>query len=234
MIECFKIYKSFAKQNVLSGASLKIRQSELSLLVGSNGCGKSTLLKIIMGLVKQDSGKITFNGKGLDDIGDSYKAHISYLPQDNDIFGDMIVKDIEDLFLNIKKIQHPSNTLRSLFDIRSFESMKFSNLSGGMKQKFLLSLVFVTEPNLVILDEPFLSLDQKSIRTLIGFLKEVKKQKAILITSHYFNQLESLVDSVLIMSDGQIILDSTVNESHGNKDLRSLKGGIFNLFDEYV
>ena len=103
-----------------------------------------------------------------------------------------------------------------------------------MKQKFLLSLVFVTEPNLVILDEPFLSLDQKSIRTLIGFLKEVKKQKAILITSHYFNQLESLVDSVLIMSDGQIILDSTVNESHGNKDLRSLKGGIFNLFDEYV
>ncbi|MBT89603.1 MAG: hypothetical protein CMN79_03830 [Spirochaetales bacterium] len=234
MIECFQIYKSFTKQDVLSGVNLKVRQNELSLLMGPNGCGKSTLLKIIMGLVNQDSGKIISNGKDVDDIGDSYKAHISYLPQDNDIFGDMIVKDIEDLFLNIKKIQQPSNVLRSLFDIRSFESIKFSNLSGGMKQKFLLSLVFITEPNLVMLDEPFVSLDQKSTKTLIGFLEEAKKQKTILITSHYFNKLEPLVDNILIMNNGQIILDSSIKELHANKDSRNLEGGISNLFDEYV
>ena len=145
-----------------------------------------------------------------------------------------MVKDIENLFLKIRKIHKPNKILYDIFEVDSFKSVKFSNLSGGMKQKFLLSLTFMTEPELIMLDEPFASLDLKSTKILINYLQKIKKQKTILMISHYFNKLGPLVDNILIMNNGKIVLNSSIDELHTNKELSDIEDRIFDLFDEYV
>jgi len=234
MIKCQGIEKKFNENIVLGGLDLHVPENRISLLVGTNGCGKSTLLKIIASLVKEDKGEIYFSGKNKNSNPTQYKKDLSYLPQEINIFDQMTIRDIEDFYLSINNILNPNIVLRDIFKINTFDNKTFSSLSGGMKQKFMLSLIFMKNPKIIILDEPFNSLDIKAINDLTDYLVSLKRQKTILIASHYFNKLESLVDKLFIMDEGIIVQEENLSSSNSDKTNINLDRSVSSFFKNYV
>ena len=169
LIQFENVYKRFGANQVLNGANLDIFQGEITTIIGKSGMGKSVLLKHIIGLLKPDSGKILFQGQALSEMKraeiDSLKAKLSYMFQDTALFDSMSV--YENVALPLKEatsLQKGEIRTRvwdkmKLFDLEGIDEKYPSQLSGGMKKRVALARALVTEPEIVLFDEPTTGLD---------------------------------------------------------------------------
>lgn len=205
------LFVNYGKHFVLKDINFNVYAQDRLVLMGPNGAGKSTLLSALVGLVKPEQGKVLFKGR---EVGFQHTAetsqHIGFLPQDPNalLFAETVTEELE---ITLKNHQLPIRAdqiqqLLSQLNIASKASMYPRDLSTGEKQRVALGAVVVTQPEMIILDEPTRGLDQKTKAALLELLLEWNRNgKTILLVTHDVEFAAGLATRVLILEDGQLV-----------------------------
>jgi Cu-processing system ATP-binding protein len=232
LIEIKSLKKSFDKNIVLKGIALTLGSGSIVAIMGPNGSGKTTLLKCVLGLVKPDSGEIKV--KGLDiTSGSEYRKFIGYMPQTPRYPENLKVKE---LIKMLKDISGGNNSydeeLIEELKLEKIYNKQFGTLSAGTKQRVSSSLAFLFNREIVILDEPTAGLDPVSAEMVKEkIVKEKNNGKLVIITSHITSEVEKLAERLIFLLEGNIHLDSPVEElkkSTGETDLNKAIAKLMN------
>lgn len=210
MIEVIDISKSFRRKNVLDGISFKLNKGEITALLGINGVGKSTTLKIIMGLIKQDKGKVLVDGEELtyDNL-----DKLAFIPDIKNTFRGMRIRES---FEYMECFYNNWNKKKAYEMLEGFElnkEDKLDKLSKGNLAKAKIILGFAQEAEYILMDEPFSGIDiftrEDILESLINYINE---DNGILITTHEIAEIEGVADRVLLINEGSIKADFYVED----------------------
>jgi len=204
-----RISKSFSSALVVDSISFDVRQGEILGLIGPNGAGKTTTIRMIMDIIKPDSGEICVLGERLSAI---TKKRIGYLPEERGLYRKLKVIDSLIYLASLKGIashdaRNRAEELLKRIDMLPHKNKKIEELSRGMGQfiQFLASIIH--NPQLVILDEPFAGLDPVNTEILKEIILELRNEgKAIILSTHRMNEVEELCDRIFMMNRGQNVL----------------------------
>ena len=194
--------------------NFSIEDREYVVILGKSGAGKSMTAKILAGIEKPDNGKITLNGKDVTNLPPERRG-ISYLPQKNTLFPHMTVLENLEFPFKVRK-QKPDREkikeISSRFGIEKILSRNPSNISGGEAQRVALARAILSNPEVIILDEPLNSLDFSSKVELIEFLKKVKGDRTVIHITHDPVEARSLADRIFHMESGKILFSGSWEE----------------------
>lgn len=209
-----KFYGNFCAVNNLN---LTINQSEVLGLLGPNGAGKTTTLRIITGFLQPDQGKVIIKDLKLPDQATAAKKIIGYLPESAPLYKNMLVFDYLHYAAQIRKIPPGQQLARitSVADICSLNNIMhkpIGTLSKGLKQRVGLAYVLLHDPEILILDEPTSGLDPNQILEIRSLIKEIGKQKTVILSTHILSEAESTCDRMVIINQGKIVADGTPEE----------------------
>ncbi|MBF1097284.1 MAG: ATP-binding cassette domain-containing protein, partial [Riemerella sp.] len=183
-LQITNLTKKFGEQTALNNINLSIEKNEIVGLLGPNGAGKSTLMKSITGVVKIDEGEILFNDKDITQYPIKSKKNIGFLPENNPLYQEMFVKEYLNFVADIHKI--PSERIDEVIELVGItpeKSKKISQLSKGYKQRVGLAQAILHQPDLLILDEPTNGLDPNQIIEIRNVIKEIGKEKTIILST---------------------------------------------------
>lgn len=238
MIRIENINKKFKKLQALDTISATFSSGQVIALIGPNGSGKTTLIKSILGMVKPDSGKIYVNDEMINGS-PLYRSQIGYMPQIGRYPDNMKVGQLFSMLQQIRKVSEKNldKELIDAFNLNAIFDKPMRTLSGGTRQKVSAAIAFLFNPGILILDEPTAGLDPLSSEILKDkILREKKKNKLILITSHILSDLEELATHIMYMQEGKSVFVKeleTLQEETGEIKLskaiaRMMKGESFN------
>lgn len=212
MITISQLHKSYDLLNVLKGIDLKIPEGKITYIVGPNGSGKTTLIKILLGLVKNYSGRIYVNGNEIDGES-SYRSQIGYMPQHASFPENLTVKHVFELVKELRnRYEDLDEELIAKFYLSKELNKRVKTLSGGTLQKVSAALAFLFKPSILILDEPTAGLDPVSSSILKDKIKtENNAGKTILFTSHIVSELEDLAENIIFLLDGNIYFNGSLD-----------------------
>ena len=205
--------KRFGRLQALSDINICFNPGDCIALIGPNGCGKTTLIKSILGMVLPDSGNITMLGSDTRKS-PAYRATIGYMPQIGRYPENMNIGQVLAMVRAMRGENEPTDdTLYQRFGLQELLHKRMGTLSGGTRQKVSACLAFRFDPPLLILDEPTAGLDPVSAEIL---KEEIQRRlgcgKTVLITSHQLSDLDDLVNRIILMQDGRIVFDKSVDE----------------------
>jgi len=196
LISLKKVSKKFKDKIILSNINLSVSEGDILGIVGASGSGKSVLMKILIGFLKQTSGKV------------DKKAKIGFSIQNNSLYENLTLKQNLYYFSSMYEVNNKKEKVQTLLKNLSLEGYKnvlVSKLSGGTKKRADIACALLNEPDILILDEPFTGLDSLLINRLITFLKNLNKEGAtIIVFSHRINYVESLCKNFMFVGDGKI------------------------------
>jgi len=218
MIKIENVSKTFGTKKAVNNLNLNINSGEIFGFLGPNGAGKSTTIKMIVGMLKQDTGKITIDGIDTLENPIESKRKFAYVPDNPDIYDTMTGRGylnfIADVFemeesLRVKKIMEYSD----IFEMTGNLDTLISSYSHGMKQKIVLIGALIHEPELLILDEPMVGLDAKSSFRLKNIMRErADEGKTVFFSTHVMEVAEKLCDRIAIINKGELIARGTLEE----------------------
>ena len=215
-LQVINLTKKFGEQTALNNININIDKSEIIGLLGPNGAGKSTLMKSIVGALKIDEGEIIFNGKNISEYEIESKKNIGFLPENNPLYLEMYVKEYLQFVANIHKISEARvDEVIELVGITPEKSKKIGQLSKGYKQRVGLAQAIIHQPDLLILDEPTNGLDPNQILEIRNVVKEIGKEKTVLLSTHIMQEVEALCTRVILIHQGNIIQDCNIEEFKG-------------------
>ena len=221
MIEIKNLCKSYGKLKVLQDVSVKFERGMVVSVIGPNGSGKTTMSKCILGMALPDSGDILLNGKSVLKQHD-YRSQIGYMPQIGRYPENMKIRQVISMMKDIRKeVKQLDEELVGLYGLEQMYDKRMGTLSGGTKQKVSAALAFMFNPAILILDEPTAGLDPISAEILKSkILKEKKKGKLILITSHIMSEIEEVADDVMCLVDGNLKFFESIRaiKEHANEE----------------
>ena len=205
MFKVSEIKKSFKNKEVLKGVSFTIEEGDKIALLGNNGAGKSTLLKIIAGQLEANAGRIE---TPLD-----FQTEIGMMPQGDILIDDLKVGDLVLLKCYMNQLEDIDiDALLKMVELEDFKNQYVLGLSGGQKRRLSLLLTILNEPRLIFLDEPTTGMDLESVDNFWNLLEE-QKFTSVVVT-HDFNQIDHFFTKVLILKDGRIAAQESVEEIH--------------------
>lgn len=210
MIKFENVSKSYGKTNALKNINTQISGGKVVGILGPNGSGKTTFLKLIQGYLKPSKGKITvFNHE----VGSETKARVSYLPDKPFIPSDYKLREARDLYqkffddFDLKKFDDLIKLMK--LDVES----KISDLSKGMSEKFHLALILSRDADIFVIDEPIAGVDLLARDMIMNAIfSNISEDKLLIITTHLIDEMESLFDEVIFISNGEIILQANAEE----------------------
>jgi len=211
LLSLLDIKKKLGKKQVLDSLSFKVFEKEIFGLIGKSGCGKSTLLKIIVGMIKPDGGKISFDKKNSLSNLNYLRKHTGFATQENMLFDELSIKENSFYFgqlYNMKGRDIKSNfqELINLLGLGGFENTLVKHLSGGMVKRANLLVSLIHSPKLLILDEPTTGLDPLLRKILWDYIHKINSSgTTILVTSHLIEEIEKNCNRIAIMDNGKII-----------------------------
>lgn len=205
MFKVIEIKKSFKNKEVLKGVSFTVEEGDKVALLGNNGAGKSTLLKIIAGQLQANAGHIETS---LD-----FQTEIGMMPQGDILIEDLKVGDLVLLKCYMNQLEDIDiDALLKMVELAEFKNQYVLGLSGGQKRRLSLLLTILNEPRLIFLDEPTTGMDLESVDNFWHLLEE-QKFTSVVVT-HDFNQIDHFFTKVLILKDGRIAAQESVEEIH--------------------
>lgn len=208
MIEVRELTKCFGNIKAVDHVSFNTNRGEAVALLGPNGAGKSTLIKCVLGLL-DFTGEIILNGLNIKDNIKEAKALIGYVPQES-IFYDMSTLETLSFFAAIRRVNKVRiEEVLDLVGLKEHALKPTSALSGGMRQRLSFAIALLSNPPILILDEPTSNLDAYGRSDFLKLIKELKKNgKTVLFSSHRLDEVDFLADRVLVMKSGRLVLES--------------------------
>ena len=209
------INKSFKEKSVLKNIYLNIDEGEILGLIGPNGAGKTTIMKIISGLIHQDSGTIKICGLSLQDDRIKYLSEFSSIIENPSLYEMMSGYENINFIRKLNKVSiEKMNSIIEFINIGDAINDKVKTYSLGMKQRLSLGIALLTEPKLLILDEPTNGLDPEGVLNLRELIiKSAKKNKmSVLISSHILSEIDKICTRVIFIKDGQLIENEKIEK----------------------
>ena len=214
------VKKTLGKDEILKGVSLDIKKGEFFSILGPSGCGKTTLLRMIAGFIKPDSGEIVLNDKKIDNLAPN-KRNVNTVFQSYALFPHLNVFDNVAFPLKMKKPKIDKKDIEEkvlkylrLVHLESFKDKYPANLSGGQKQRVSIARALISEPEILLLDEPLSALDAKLRQKLLIELDTIHDEVGItfIFVTHDQEEALSVSDRIAIMNKGEILQIGTPNE----------------------
>lgn len=196
--------KKYKDTLAIDDLSLEIEKGKVVGLLGPNGSGKSTLLKLIVGLLRKDSGKIVIDGKS---PGIETKSKISYLPDSYYLYEKLTVRETIDMYGDFYK-DFDKNQSDKLLDYLSIPRDKMTkDLSKGLRERLLISLNLSRDADIFIMDEPVDGVDPVAKQAVIDMIIEkMAKDKTFIITTHQIGDLENLFEDIIFLDKGKVLM----------------------------
>ena len=222
------LIKEYGPKKVVKGVSLEVKKGEIVGLLGPNGAGKTTTFYMIVGLVKPTSGEITLDGKDITQDAMYKRAHkgVGYLAQEASIFRKLSVEDniLSVLQLTNKSASEQKNRLEELLDEFSLQHVRRNRgdlLSGGERRRTEIARCLATDPDFILLDEPFAGVDPIAVEDIQKIIRSlVKKDIGVLITDHNVQQTLAITNKTYIMFEGKILKEGIPEDLANDPQVR--------------
>jgi len=214
-VEVSHVVKSYADKAVVNDLSFSVAQGEVFGLIGPNGAGKTTTIRMMMDIIKPDSGEVTVLGEKLSEAS---KNKLGYLPEERGLYRKLTVVDSIIYLASLKGMDRRSaekraDELLEQTGMLPHKGKKIEELSRGMGQIIQFIVTIVHSPELVILDEPFAGLDPVNRELLKGMVADLRSQgKAMILSTHQMNEVEELCDRILMINHGRSVLYGKLSE----------------------
>ncbi|MDO5558655.1 MAG: ABC transporter ATP-binding protein [Oscillospiraceae bacterium] len=208
------VTKKFAEKTACDNVSLDLRNGIYGLL-GSNGAGKTTLMRMMCGVMRPDSGTISYNG--IDVSHEDYRDLLGYLPQDFGYYPEFTAMDFL-LYISAlkgipkKRAKEKSEELLELTALTEVIKKKIKTFSGGMKQRLGIAQAMLNDPQILILDEPTAGLDPKERIRFRNLISGMSSKRIVLLSTHIVSDIEHIADTILIMKSGHLIQNGQLGD----------------------
>tara|TARA_B100001063_G_scaffold132519_1_gene123822 strand:- start:542 stop:1318 length:777 start_codon:yes stop_codon:yes gene_type:complete len=226
-----KISLKFGRKIILDNLNLKLNNGQILGLLGPNGVGKSTIFNLITGLISPDFGTISINSESVNKypiFQRTLKFKIGFVPQYGGFFHDLTVQDnlkaIAEITISNTSYQNEKiNSLISKFELDAVRDIKADHLSGGQKKRLVIAIALISDPKILLLDEPFAALDVMTIKTLQEIIVNLQSNNniSVILCDHQARDLLACVDTAAIIHNGKVVAHGTPTNLIRNIDARN-------------
>ncbi|PIZ05371.1 MAG: gliding motility-associated ABC transporter ATP-binding subunit GldA, partial [Flavobacteriales bacterium CG_4_10_14_0_8_um_filter_32_5] len=228
------VTKIYGQQNALDAVSFVVDPGHIVGFLGPNGAGKSTMMKIITCFIPQSSGSVSVCGYDVIEQPIDVKKQVGYLPEHNPLYVDMYVKEYLQFVGGIYHVKNIKERVKEMIDIVGLgieQNKKIGALSKGYRQRVGLAQAMIHDPKVLILDEPTTGLDPNQLEEIRALIKNIGKEKTIMLSTHIMQEVEAICDKTIIINHGKIV----ANESTKNLKSNSSKNIVLTVeFDKTV
>lgn len=217
-LELNNISKVYRDKKAVNQISFVLKPGVIGLL-GANGAGKTTLMRIICGILKPTEGTVIYkeNGKKLDVSDEMFRDILGYLPQDFGYYPGFTGKEFLMYMAALKGIEkdtamRKTKELLKLVNLEEAASKKIKTYSGGMKQRLGIAQAILNDPKIIILDEPTAGLDPKERVRFRNLIADLGREAIVILSTHIVSDVEHIASRIMMMKNGNIIFDGTLND----------------------
>ena len=224
MIEVQNLSKSYGGIQAIEGLNFSIQKGEVVGFLGPNGAGKSTTMKIMTGFMAPTSGKAILAGFDVFEDPIEVKRRIGYLPETPPVYGDMRVNEYLTYVAQLKGVESAKisagvkNAIEKMH-LGSVEKRMIQNLSKGFKQRVGIAQALVSNPDILILDEPTVGLDPRQVSEIRDLIRELKGQHTIVLSTHILPEVQATCERIIIIHQGKIVAQDSL------ENLSKIKAG---------
>jgi ABC-2 type transport system ATP-binding protein len=218
MIAVEALVKKYGSFTAVDGVSLAVEPGEIHGFLGPNGAGKTTTIRIIAGLLKPTSGRITINGHDLAQAPEAAKASLGFIPDRPFIYEKLTAREFLRFHgglygMAASEVEERATEMLELFELGRWQGELVESFSHGMKQRLVMCAAFLHRPRAVLVDEPMVGLDPRGARLIKDIFRHMsQKGVAILMSTHTLEVAQEMCDRISIILRGQIIVRGTVDE----------------------
>ena len=228
LLEANGLVKSYATRRVVDGVSFSVERAEIVGLLGPNGAGKTTSFRMTCGMVEPDQGQVLLDGQDVTSwpMYRRAKAGMGYLAQESSVFKKLTVEQnllgvMELLGKDWKTRKRVSDDLLDQFKITHIRHSKAGNISGGERRRLEIARCLVSDPEIILLDEPFTGIDPKTIESIQGIIRELRSRGiSILITDHQVRETLQITDRSYVIHKGAVLCHGTPREVLSHPEAR--------------
>ena len=221
ILKSTNLVKQYAGRTVVDNVSFAVQEGEIVGLLGRNGAGKTTSFRMTMGMIDPDGGQVIFNGQDVSKLAMYQRAQrgMGYLAQEPSIFQRLTVEQNLMAILETRRMSKKDRKARAEHLMEQFDLLKIrknlaSRCSGGEKRKLEIARALVTEPSLILLDEPFAGVDPVAVEGLQDEIRRLRDQFEIsmLVTDHNVHHILAVCDRVYVIAEGKVFAEGTPKE----------------------
>lgn len=212
-IELRNITKIYGDQKAVDDVSFTINKGEIVGFLGPNGAGKTTTMKMITSYLPASSGEIIVSGFDVKENPASVREIIGYLPEHNPLYKEMYVREYLSFIAGLHKIKNKMSKVDELITLTGLTReahKKISAISKGYRQRVGLAQAMIHDPEVLILDEPTTGLDPNQLLEIRKLIRDIGAEKTVLFSSHIMQEVQSLCDRVIIINQGKIVADDSI------------------------
>lgn len=223
-IEVKDISKVYGGQRALDAVSFVIKTGEIVGFLGPNGAGKSTMMKILTCYLPQTEGIAKVCGLDVSESSIAVRKKVGYLPEHNPLYLDMYVKEWLSFSAGVYGVsRNRVNDMIKKVGLSSESHKKLGQLSKGYRQRAGLAAALLHDPEVLILDEPTTGLDPNQLVDIRNLIREIGREKTVMLSTHIMQEVEMLCDRVIIINKGKIVADGPTSEIKSLRNFQSLK-----------
>jgi len=219
-IQVNSICKTYCNQKALDMVSFEIGSNEIVGFLGPNGAGKSTMMKILTCFIPPTSGQAKVFGFDIINESIEVRKQIGYLPEHNPLYLDMYVKEFLEFVGGLHQLSKIKNRVKEMIEVTGLQAeqtKKIGALSKGYRQRVGLAQAMIHNPKVLILDEPTTGLDPNQLEDIRFLIKNLGKEKTVMLSTHIMQEVEAICDKVIIINQGIIVAnDETKNLQKNN------------------
>jgi lipopolysaccharide export system ATP-binding protein len=241
LLQATNLEKSFSSRQVVSGVSIEVNASEIVGLLGRNGAGKTTSFRMIMGMIDADAGSVSFEDQDISNLPMFQRARLGmgYLSQEPSIFSRMTCRQnllaiLETLPLTSRQQKQRADELLAQFGLIKKANEQARTCSGGERRRLEIARALITNPKILLLDEPFSGVDPLAVEDLQGEIRRLTDRGiAILITDHNVQQTLRVCDRAYIINEGRVLREGSPRDLINDSVVRSSYLGSLFKGDEF-
>lgn len=227
-IKIQSLVKKYGRQTALNSVSFEVQKGEIIGLLGPNGAGKSTLMKSMVGLISPNEGDVIIDEVSVQNHPLTTKQKIGYLAENNPLYTEMYVKEYLEFVAQIRHLKKKAvDDVIEKVGLIPESNKKIKALSKGYKQRVGLAQAIIHQPEILILDEPTNGLDPNQIIEIREVIKEVGKNRTVLLSTHIMQEVEALCSRVILLNKGNKIFDQSITDFKG--EYKSLEDAFYQL-----
>ncbi len=225
MIEADSLTRRYGKVTAVSHVSFRIDRNEVVGLLGHNGAGKTTIMRMLSGYLEPSAGCVRFNGADIAASAHAVQQQLGYLPENLPVYPDMIVADYLDYAATVKGIARRERlpAIREVLaatDLTPRALERINTLSRGLKQRVGVAQAILGRPSLLILDEPTNGLDPEQTDHMRQLIRQLARRASVILSTHIMQEVEAVCDRVLVLRNGQLALDQSLEQLRNTRTLR--------------